>query len=199
MRRVALTGGIGTGKTYVASRLRQAGVPVVDADVVAREVVAPGTAGLAAVVARFGAEMLAPDGSLNRPALGAVVFADPAARRALEAIVHPAVRQRIAAFLAAVPMATPFAVADIPLLFESGRAGDFDVVVVAACPPEQQVTRVMARDGLSREQAEARLAAQWPIAEKVSRADHVIDTSATFADTDRAVDALIAQLGGVAR
>lgn len=199
MRRVALTGGIGTGKTYVASRLRQAGVPVVDADIVAREVVAPDTAGLAAVVARFGTEMLAQDGTLKRAALGAVVFADANARRALEAIVHPAVRQRIDAFLAAIPSTTPFAVADIPLLFETGRAADFDVVVVAACTPEQQLTRVMARDGVTREQAGARVAAQWPIADKVRQADHVIDTSATFAETDRAVDALIAALGGAPR
>jgi dephospho-CoA kinase len=129
------------GKTYVAARLRRAGVPVIDADLLAREVVAPGTPGLAAVVARFGSEILTPEGALNRPALGAVVFADPAARHDLEAIVHPAVRQRIDAFLAAVPSTTPFAVADIPLLFETGRAAEFDVVVVAACTPEQQLTR----------------------------------------------------------
>jgi dephospho-CoA kinase len=199
MQRVALTGGIGTGKTYVAARLRRAGVPVIDADLLAREVVAPGTPGLAAVVARFGSEILTPEGALNRPALGAVVFADPAARHDLEAIVHPAVRQRIEAFLAAVPSTTPFAVADIPLLFETGRAAEFDVVVVAACTPEQQRSRVMARDGLTRAEAEARLAAQWPIAEKVRHADHVIDTSTSFAATDRAVDALIVALGGPPR
>lgn len=194
MRRVALTGGIATGKSYVAARIRRAGVPVVDADVLARDVVSPGTPGFAAVVARFGPGVVAVDGHLNRPALGAIVFTDPEARRDLESIVHPAVRAGIEAFMAAVPPDTAFAVADIPLLFETGRSHEFDVVVVAACTPEQQLARVVARDGLSTEQARARLAAQWPIADKVRLAHHVVDTGGTFADTDAAVDDLLVKL-----
>ncbi|MCC7125085.1 MAG: dephospho-CoA kinase [Acidobacteria bacterium] len=194
MIRVALTGGIATGKSYVAARLRDAGVPVIDADVVAREVVAPGTPGLDAVLRRFGSGVIAADGTLDRAALAAIVFADPAARRDLELIIHPAVRRSIDAFLAEHSAAAPFAVADIPLLFETGRERDFDVVVVAACPPEMQRARVMARDGATAEQAERRMAAQWPIADKVARADFVVDTSGTFADTDRAVDAVLAAL-----
>jgi dephospho-CoA kinase len=191
MRRIGLTGGIATGKSYVASRMREAGVPVVDADVLAREAVAPGSEGLAAVVARFGAGVLAADGGLDRRALAAVVFRDAAARRDLEAIVHPRVRAATDAFFAALPPATPVAVADIPLLFEAGRQRDFDEVVVVACDPRTQLDRVMARDGVAREDAERRLAAQWPIADKVARADHVIRTDGTFADTDAQVEALV--------
>jgi len=194
MLRVALTGGIATGKSYVAQRLRQAGVPVVDADVIAREVVARGTPGLRAIVGRFGPAVLDEGGGLNRPALAAIVFSDSAARRDLEAIVHPAVRAGIDRFLAAVPPATPVAVADIPLLFETGRAGEFDAVVVAACPPAMQIERVMARDAATRAQAEQRVAAQWPIDDKVRRADYVIDTSTSFEATDAAVDAVITAL-----
>jgi dephospho-CoA kinase len=191
MRRIGLTGGIATGKSYVASRMREAGVSVVDADVLAREAVAPGSEGLAAVVARFGAGVLAADGGLDRQALAAVVFRDAAARRDLEAIVHPRVRAATDAFFAALPPATPVAVADIPLLFEAGRQRDFDEVVVVACDPRTQLDRVMARDGVAREDAERRLAAQWPIADKVARADHVIRTDGTFADTDAQVEALV--------
>ncbi|MGE0463607.1 MAG: dephospho-CoA kinase [Vicinamibacterales bacterium] len=195
MLRVALTGGIATGKSYVARRMRAAGVPIIDADVLAREAVAPGTPGLQAIVERFGAGVLAPEGALDRTRLAGIVFADPLARQALEAIVHPAVRAAIDRFFTSLPAATPFAVADIPLLFETNRAGEYDIVVVAACPPEMQVARVMARDGVSREAALQRLAAQLPIAEKVSRADYVIDTSGSFAATDVAVDEALTALG----
>jgi len=194
MVRVALTGGIATGKSYVAQRFRQAGVPVVDADLLARQVVEPGTPGLRAIVDRFGADVLDRAGALNRPRLASIVFSDSAARRDLEAIIHPAVRAAIDRFLADAPPATPFAVADIPLLFETGRAGEFDVVVVAACPPEMQIERVMVRDKSTRAQAEQRLAAQWPIDDKVKRADYVIDTGGSFEATDAAVDAVIAAL-----
>jgi dephospho-CoA kinase len=194
MRRIALTGGIATGKSYIARRLVSAGVPLVDADVVAREVVAPGTSGLAAIVARFGPDVLRPDRTLDRARLGDLVFRDANARQDLEAIVHPAVRDRIRAFFLALPEATPFAVADIPLLFETGRERDFDIVILAACAPETQVARVMARDKLSRADAERRLAAQLPIADKVRRADFVIHTDGTHAETDAAVDGLIARL-----
>jgi len=194
MLRVALTGGIATGKSYVARRMRAAGVPIVDADVLAREVVAPGTPGLEAIVARFGAGVLGADGTLDRARLADIVFRDPAARRDLEAIVHPAVRAAIDRFFEALLPSTPFGVADIPLLFETERAGEFDAVVVAACAPDLQIARVIARDGASREQALQRLAAQLPIAEKVRRADYVIDTSGPFGATDAAVDELLAAL-----
>lgn len=192
--RVALTGGIATGKTYVATRLREAGVPVIEADVLAREAVAPGTAGLAAVRLRFGDAVLMPDGAVDRKRLAAVVFADERARRDLEAIVHPVVRAGIDAFFAGLPSDTPFAVADIPLLYEAGRERDFDLVVVAACPRDLQIERVMARDGLTRAEAEQRLAAQWPIETKAARADRVIWTGTSTAETDRQVRELVRAL-----
>jgi dephospho-CoA kinase len=194
MLRVALTGGIGTGKSYVAGRLAEAGIPLVDADHLAREVVAPGTPGLAAIEARFGPAVLDGEGALRRAELARLVFADPAARRDLEAIVHPAVRALTDEFFAVLPPRTPFAVADIPLLFETGRDADFDVVVVAACPPDLQVTRVMARDGATDAEVRQRMGAQLPIAEKVRRADYVIDTSGSFEDTDVAVARVLTAL-----
>jgi dephospho-CoA kinase len=194
MRRIALTGGIATGKSYVARRFVRARVPLVDADVAAREVVAPGTPALAAIVSRFGRNVLQPDGTLDRPKLAAIVFRDAAARHDLEAIVHPAVRERIRDFFRGLSDATPFAVADIPLLFETGREKEFDTVIVVACAPEMQLARVMTRDKLARADAERRLAAQLPIADKVRRADHVIQTDGTHEQTDAAVDELIARL-----
>lgn len=196
MLRIALTGGIATGKSHVASRLRDAGIPVVDADVISRQVVAPGTPGLAAIVARFGKEMLTAEGSLDRARLGHIVFRDPEARRDLEAIVHPAVRNAIDEFFDRVPPAAPFAIADIPLLFETGGETRFEKVIVVACSREAQLRRVMARDGLSRDDAERRVSSQWPIEEKVKKADYVIRTDGTHAETDAQVDALLAHLGG---
>ena len=194
MLRVALTGGIGTGKSYVARQLAAAGVPVVDADRLARDVVAPGTPALAAVAERFGPEVLDEHGALRRPALAALVFADATARSDLEAIVHPAVLRGIDEFFAGLPSGVAFAVADIPLLFETGRASDFDAVIVAACPPELQISRVMARDNATEAEVRQRMAAQLPIADKVARADYVVDTSGTFADTDAAVARILAAL-----
>ena len=194
MQRIAITGGIATGKSFVVSRLREAQVPVVDADTLARDAVAPGSPGLQAVLTRFGAEILTPDGQLDRATLGDVVFRDEAARRDLEEIVHPVVRRGIAAFFERLPPETAIAVADIPLLYESRRERQFDKVIVVACTPETQIARVMARDGLSREAAERRLAAQLPIEEKVRRADYVIRTDGTFADTDAQVAQLLDSL-----
>ena len=165
MLRVALTGGIGTGKSYCLERFAAHGVPTIDADVLARAAVAPGTPGLAAIAARFGSGVLAGDGTLDRPALGRIVFGDTKARTALEAIVHPEVYRRIREWFANLPPGTRVAIADIPLLFETGHNHDFDEVVVAACDPEEQVRRVMARDDLSDAEARARLAAQLPIEE----------------------------------
>jgi dephospho-CoA kinase len=194
MVKIALTGGIATGKSYVGRRLRDAGVPLVDADVLAREVVAAGTPGLAAVVDRFGRDMLTAEGVLDRAKLGDLVFHDTAARKDLEAIVHPAVRDAIGAFFERLPESTPFAVADVPLLYETGRERDFDSVVVAACQPETQIARLMHRNLLSREDAERRLRAQWPIHEKIRRADFVIHTDGPYAETDRQVDTMLSHL-----
>ena len=187
MLRVALTGGIGTGKSYCLERFAARGVPVIDADLLARDAVAPGTPGLAAVAARFGPGVLAADGTLDRPALGRLVFGDTKARAALEAIIHPEVYRHIRAWLANLQAGTRLAIADIPLVFETGHNHDFDAVVVAACDPDEQIRRVMARDNLTDAAARARLAAQWPIAEKVKRANRVIWTDRGFAETDRQV------------
>ena len=184
MKRVALTGGIATGKSYVARRLRESGVPVVDADVLAREAVAPDTPGLAAVVARFGSQVLTPAGDLDRARLGDIVFRDGNARHDLEAIIHPIVRRRIDEFFERLALETPVAIADIPLLYETGRDRAFDEVIVVACAPETQLARIMARDALARDAAERRIAAQLPIEEKVRRADHVIRTDGSHAETD---------------
>lgn len=194
MRRIALTGGIATGKSYVASRLREAGVPVVDADVLARDAVRPGSTGLAAVIERFGHEILAADGTLDRRRLGTIVFRDKDDRRALEGIVHPYVRREIEAFFMNLPADTPFAVADIPLLYETGRQGQFDAVVVVACLPATQLRRLLGREGTSRDDAERRIAAQLPIDDKVALADHVIRTDGTHAETDAQVGQLVAAL-----
>ncbi len=184
---VALTGGIATGKSACLARFAAYGVPTIDADVLAREAVAPGTPGLAAIAARFGAGVLAADGTLDRSALGRLIFSDTKARAALEAIVHPDVYRRIREWFANLPAGTRIAIADIPLLFETGHNHDFDEVVVAACDPHEQLRRVMARDHLSDAEARARLAAQLPIEEKVKRASRVIWTDRGFAETDRQV------------
>jgi dephospho-CoA kinase len=193
--RVALTGGIATGKSYVRRRVADAGIPTIDADILAREVVAPGSPGLAAVVARFGTAVVNADGTLDRRALGATVFGDRDARRALEAIIHPAVRQASRTWLEArAAEGVGIALADIPLLFETGRDVEFDRIIVTTCPADTQVARIVSRDRLTEPEARARIAAQWPLAEKVRRAHHVIDTSGTFADTDRQVDEVVMEL-----
>jgi dephospho-CoA kinase len=195
--KVGLTGGIATGKSHVLRRLAAHGVPTIDADVLAREVVQSGSAALGAIVRRFGREVLDPDGSLNRRALGDRVFADEAARRDLEAIIHPAVYDAIGAWLAQLAAAAGgarVAVADIPLLYETGHEADFDRVIVTRCTPDQQVARLRARDGLTEEEARRRLAAQWPIEEKAARADYVIDTNGSVEATDKEVDRVCEEL-----
>jgi dephospho-CoA kinase len=188
MLRVALTGGIATGKSYVLARFQQLGVPCLDADALAHGVEAPGTEATAAIAARFGADVLAGDGSVNRAKLGPIVFADPSARRDLEAIVHPAVYRAIAAGLRGFELVggAPYAVVDVPLLFETGHEKTFDRVIVTLCSPETQLTRLRER-GLSDDAARQRIAAQWPTPEKAARADFVIATDGTFDETDRQV------------
>jgi dephospho-CoA kinase len=194
MMRVALTGGIATGKSFCLERFAALGAAVIDADVLAREAVAPGSVGLAVIADRFGRAVLRPDGSLDRPALGRIVFKDATARAQLEAIVHPEVYRRITMWLANLPLGTRVAMADIPLLFETGHEHDFERVVVAACEPEEQVRRVMARDGLTHREAHARVTAQWPIEEKARRADYVIRTDGSFAETETQVRVIFSQL-----
>lgn len=193
--KVALTGGIATGKSYVLARFRDLGIPGLDSDALVHGIQAPGTEATAAIAARFGAGVLAPDGSVDRAKLAPMVFADPSARRELESIVHPAVYRAIAAGLRGFERigGAPYAIVDVPLLFETGHAGDFDRVIVTACAPETQLTRLRGR-GLSEEAARQRLAAQWPTAEKAARAQFVITTDGAFEDTDRQIAAVDAEL-----
>jgi dephospho-CoA kinase len=177
MRRIGLTGGIGSGKSTVSALLAERGAVVVDADLIAREVVEPGTPGLAAVVEAFGTDVLAADGSLDRPALAAVVFADPAARRRLDGIVHPLVRARASELEAAAPPGA-VVVHDVPLLVETGRAGRFDLVLVVAADVETRVARLVRR-GLTEDDARARIAAQATDEQRRAVADVVLDNSGT--------------------
>ena len=192
--RVALTGGIATGKSRCLRRFGELGARTIDTDALARDAVAPGTPGLAAVVAQFGQELLQEDGTLNRGRLGQLVFADAAKRRDLEAIVHPAVFAALDEWSAgndSAGLAEPaISVTDIPLLYESGHEGDFDAVVVTQCRPDQQLARLIDRDGFTPEDARQRIDLQLPAAEKARRADFVVDTSTTLADTDRGVDSV---------
>lgn len=181
-RRVALTGGIATGKSHCLAVFKSLGAPVIDADQVARDVVAPGSDGLAAVVKQFGRAVLLPNGQLNRAALGMVIFADPAARHRLEDIIHPRVNAVIERWFGS--LTEPLGIADIPLLFETSREDDFDLIVVAACRPDQQLARLVARTHLSEADARNRIAAQLPLADKVARADYVIDTGGTKDQTE---------------
>ena len=194
MIRVALTGGLASGKSHVLRSLGQRGVPTVDADRLAHDALAPSTPATTAVKARFGGRVVDAEGGIDRRALAAIVFNDADARRALEAIVHPAVYDAIGGWFASLPADTPFAVADIPLLYETGHDTDFDTIVVAACTPEEQLRRAMARDRLSHEEASARLAAQWPLDEKVRRADHVIWTTGSFEETEGQIEKVVVQL-----
>lgn len=171
---VGLTGGIASGKTTVADLLRDRGAVIIDSDVLAREVVEPGTPGLAAVVERFGAGVLDADGRLDRPALGTIVFHDPQGRAALEQILHPAIRRRAAELQAAAP-ADAVVVQVIPLLVETGQHDRFDRVVVVDVSPETQLTRLLARDStLTTDQARARIAAQADREARLAVADVVI-------------------------
>ena len=194
MRRIALTGGIATGKSHVRARFEALGVPTIDSDVLARQAVAVGSPGLAKVVERFGPGILDASGALDRHKLGSIVFADAAARHDLEHIIHPDVQRATSAWFESLPPHHAFAIADIPLLYEIGRDRDFDAVIVAACDRETQLQRVMKRDGLSETDARRRIAAQLPIDEKVQRADFVIRTDGPFDETNRQVDELADQL-----
>lgn len=175
MRLIGLTGGIATGKSTFAAALRSLGAPVIDADLLARAAVEKGTPGLADIVAAFGPDVLDGDGALDRQRMAARVFADPAARARLEAIVHPAVRALFRAQLARLAaLGHEVAFYDVPLLFEARLQAEVDLVVVVWAPRATQLARLSRRDGLSADEAGARLAAQLPIDEKAALADVVI-------------------------
>jgi dephospho-CoA kinase len=193
--RVGLTGGVASGKSAVAAILRDLGAVVIDADVLAREIVEPGTPGLEAVVAEFGPEVLTPDGNLDRARMGAVVFADPGRRAALEAIMHPLVRARAAVIQDAAP-AGVLVVHDIPLLVETGQAGDFDAVLVVDVPEAVQLERAMRDRGWNEADARSRIAAQARRQERLAAATHVIHNTATLEDLRRRVTEVFEQLTG---
>ena len=192
MVRVGLTGGIASGKSLVAAELAARGAIIIDADVLAREVVEPGTPGLAAIIERFGPQVLT-DGRLDRAHLAEIVFADPAARRDLERIVHPVVRARAAELERAAGSAA-VVVHVIPLLVETGQQGDFDLVVTIDVDHETQIQRMMARNGFSRAEAESRIAAQTAREDRRAAADVVLDNSGDVAQLKDQIDALWAVL-----
>jgi dephospho-CoA kinase len=198
VRRIGLTGGIATGKSHVRARFENLGIPTIDSDVLAREALAPRSAGLASVAERFGRRVLNPDGSLDRDALAKIVFADLHARKDLEAIVHPFVQRRTDDWFAGLDASRyRYAIADIPLLYEVGRDKDFDQVIVVACTSETQLKRLLER-GMTEGEARQRLAAQLPLEDKIARADHVIRTDGSYDETERQVQELHARLSGSA-
>lgn len=193
--RVGLTGGIASGKSTVARLLAELGAVVIDADQLAREVVARGTPGLARVVEAFGPEVLTPEGDLDRPAVGRLVFAEEEKRRVLEGIVHPLVFERYAELEAAAP-ADGVVVHDIPLLAESGRAEGFDAVLVVDAPTELQVERMLRDRGMTRDDAEARIAAQATREQRRAIATHVIENDADLESLRRRVLEVWSELTG---
>ena len=197
MLRVGLTGGIGSGKSEVSRRLAAHGVVLIDADLVAREVVEPGTPGLAAVVAEFGEDVLVPDGSLDRERLGEIVFADSARRAALNAIVHPLIGRRMQELVDTVP-ADAVVVYDVPLLTENNLTDLYDTVVVVDAPVEAQVARLVGVRGMTEEAARARIAAQATREQRLAIADHVVDNSGSLDELSARVDALWAELSAKA-
>jgi dephospho-CoA kinase len=188
---VAVTGGVAAGKSALTRRFESRGVPVVDADLVARELVQPGEPALAEIGRRFGAEVLAADGSLDRAALRARVFADPAERAALEAILHPRVREALRE--RALRADAPYVLLAIPLLVESGRYDWVDRVLVVDAPVELQISRVMGRDRIDRQAAERMLAAQASRAARLAVADDVVLNDGPEVDLDAAVARLDAR------
>ncbi|WP_345363695.1 dephospho-CoA kinase [Actinoallomurus liliacearum] len=193
MLSVGLTGGIGSGKSEVSRRLAEHGAVVVDADAAAREVVEPGTPGLAEVVAEFGDEVLRPDGSLDRERLGSIVFADEERRARLNAIVHPRVGERMRELVEQAPP-DAIVVYDVPLIAENGLAGMYDLVVVVDAPVEEQVRRLTERRGMTEADARARIAAQATRERRLEIADRVIDNSGSLERLAEQVDELWAEL-----
>lgn len=191
--RVGLTGGIASGKSTVSTILRELGAVVIDADELARDVVAKGTPGLAAVVEEFGPDLLTAAGDLDRGAMGALVFTDEAARRRLEAIIHPLVFERIVALEAEAP-AGAVVVHDIPLLAESGRADTFDAVVVVETPEEVQVERMIRDRGWTEADARSRIAAQASAEDRRAVATYLVENSGSREELRRQVEKIYAEL-----
>ncbi|MFD1773137.1 dephospho-CoA kinase [Paenibacillus rhizophilus] len=194
---MGLTGGIASGKSTVSAILAEKGAKVVDADAIAREVMLPGHEVLAAVAKHFGEGILLPDGTLNRSKLGEIVFNDPEALKALNGMTHPAIRRITRERMQALEKEAPerLVIADIPLLFESGQEDMFERILVVYAPREIQLERLMKRNGLTREQAEARLDSQMDIELKRAKADFVINNSGDVADTERQIAVLWDRLG----
>lgn len=191
MLRVGLTGGIGSGKSEVTRLLAAKGAAVVDADLVAREVVEPGTPGLQRVVEEFGPGVLRPDGTLDRPKLGSLVFADPVRLQRLNAIVHPLIGERTAELVAqAEAEGADVLVHDVPLLVESGLAQAYEVVVVVAADPRTQLQRLTRNRGMSEQEAQQRIDAQAPLADKLAAATHVLSNDGSLQDLAEQVDRL---------
>jgi dephospho-CoA kinase len=200
MLRVGLTGGIGSGKSEVTRRLVKYGAVLIDADAIAREVVAPGTAGLAAVTAAFGDQVLAPGGALDRDRLGAIVFADPGELARLNSIVHPLVGVRMAELeSAAAARGESVVVHDVPLIAENALASRYDLVVVVDAPEQVRLERLERRRGMSAEAARARMAAQASREQRLAVADLVVDNSGSLAELDRQVRDLWTELKRRAR
>lgn len=187
-----LTGGIGSGKSRVARRFRERRLPVIDADLLAREAVAQGSAGLREIIAEFGSGVLDGRGELDRAALARIVFNDEAARRKLNAITHPRVRELTALRVSELAASgEPLVCYEVPLLVESGMAEALRPVVVVSAPEAVQIERVMARDGASESDARARISAQMPLADKVKVADFVIDNTGSLAALEDRADAVL--------
>ena len=191
--RVGLTGGVASGKSTVSAAMAELGAVVIDADALARDVVERGTPGLAQVVEAFGEDLLTPEGDLDRPAMGRLVFADEEARKKLEEIVHPLIYERIVELEGAVPPGG-VVVHDIPLLAENGRAGDFDAVVVVDASPEVQLERMIRDRGWSREDAESRMRAQSSREDRLAIATYVIENTGTREDLRRRVAEVYAEV-----
>lgn len=187
---IGLTGGIACGKTTVARMLVSRGAKMVDADVIAREVVLPGSPVLDQVAVRFGQAVIQEDGSLNRKKLGEIIFEDAVAKKDLESLLHPPIRRLMWERMHVLDEADPsgLVVVDIPLLYESGLETKFEEIMVVYVPREIQLKRLMERDGLGREQAERRLEAQWPIDRKKALAHILIDNSGTLEQTEAQID-----------
>lgn len=188
---VGITGGIATGKSTVTALLAQKGAYLIDTDVLAREIVEPGQAAYQKILQHFGRDILLHDGQINRKKLGNMVFNDQEKRKLLEQITHPEIRRLMYKHLqTAKRQGVPIVVVEIPLLFETDFYKDVDLTVVVAAAAEQQLSRLMAREDLSKEQAQKRLAAQMPLEKKIKLADFVIDNGGTIAETKRQVEKL---------
>ena len=195
MLKVGLTGGIACGKTVVRRRLEERGIPTLDADAVVHRLLQSGTDVTRQIAESFGAAVIASDGSVDRKALGAIVFTDEEARRKLNAVVHPGVRREVERFFEEREKASdPVAVVDAALMIETGSYRRYDLLVVVHCLPELQHERLMARDGLSREDALRRIRSQMPIEEKRPFADFLVDTSGSIEETLKQADDLASQL-----